>query len=186
MGGFDLKPKPEKKAEENAKSKHKAKRIGVRIDMTPMVDIAFLLLIFYMVTTVFSMPQSLELNLPPKKSPDMILGESRALNIWVDSVGEISWHHNKSEVEGMDLSRLIAADDLQSLLLEKNTKIEKLVTLLKLDPKCRYDTMVRIIDEIHLVEKRFKEVDSNWSYRFSIDNITEWEVELMAKAKKST
>jgi biopolymer transport protein ExbD len=38
------------------------RRISVRIDMTPMVDIAFLLLIFYMVTTVFAMPQAMEIN----------------------------------------------------------------------------------------------------------------------------
>ena len=36
--------------------KHK-RRIGVAIDMTPMVDIAFLLLIFYMTTTQFKPPE---------------------------------------------------------------------------------------------------------------------------------
>ena len=41
------------------------RRVAIRIDMTPMVDIAFLLLIFYMVTTVFAMPQAMEINLPP-------------------------------------------------------------------------------------------------------------------------
>ena len=41
------------------------RRISIRIDMTPMVDIAFLLLIFYMVSTVFAMPQAMEINLPP-------------------------------------------------------------------------------------------------------------------------
>ena len=44
----------------------KKRRVAIRIDMTPMVDIAFLLLIFYMVTTVFSMPQAMEINLPPE------------------------------------------------------------------------------------------------------------------------
>ena len=39
------------------------RRIAIRIDMTPMVDIAFLLLIFYMVTTVFSMPQAMEIKI---------------------------------------------------------------------------------------------------------------------------
>ena len=36
------------------------RRLAIRIDMTPMVDIAFLLLIFYMVSTVFAMPQAME------------------------------------------------------------------------------------------------------------------------------
>ena len=38
----------------------KKKRVGVRIDMTPMVDVAFLLLIFFMVTTVFRRPLAME------------------------------------------------------------------------------------------------------------------------------
>ena len=38
--------------------------------MTPMVDIAFLLLIFYMVTTVFAMPQAMEINLPKPEEID--------------------------------------------------------------------------------------------------------------------
>ena len=44
----------------------KKRRVGIRIDMTPMVDVAFLLLIFFMVTTVFRTPKALEINLPPK------------------------------------------------------------------------------------------------------------------------
>ena len=48
------------------------RRIAIRIDMTPMVDIAFLLLIFYMVSTVFSMPQAMEINLPPKDQEEQM------------------------------------------------------------------------------------------------------------------
>ena len=40
------------------------RRVGIQIDMTPMVDIAFLLLIFFMVTTVFRQPRAIELNVP--------------------------------------------------------------------------------------------------------------------------
>ncbi len=57
----------EKKAVKTATGKIVYKRrLGIRIDMTPMVDIVFLLLIFYMVTTVFAMPQAMEVNLPDK------------------------------------------------------------------------------------------------------------------------
>jgi len=44
------------------------KRIGVSIDMTPMVDIAFLLLIFYMTTTTFKPPEKKQINLPSSHS----------------------------------------------------------------------------------------------------------------------
>ncbi len=38
-------------------SRIKSKRIGFRIDMTPMVDVAFLLLTFFMLTTKFRPPE---------------------------------------------------------------------------------------------------------------------------------
>ena len=62
MGGAvaERAPKPGEKGLRRPK-----RRISIRIDMTPMVHIAFLLLIFYMVSTVFSMPQAMEINLPP-------------------------------------------------------------------------------------------------------------------------
>ena len=48
--------------------KKKKKRVGVRIDMTPMVDIGFLLLIFYMATTQFKPPEKKQVNLPSSHS----------------------------------------------------------------------------------------------------------------------
>jgi biopolymer transport protein ExbD len=44
------------------------RRVGVRIDMTPMVDIAFLLLIFYMATTQFKPPEQKSVILPVSTS----------------------------------------------------------------------------------------------------------------------
>ncbi len=45
-----------------------AKRIGIRIDMTPMVDVAFLLLIFFMSTTQFKPPEEVSVQLPESSS----------------------------------------------------------------------------------------------------------------------
>jgi biopolymer transport protein ExbD len=46
----------------------KKRRVNIVLDMTPMVDIAFLLLIFYMVTTQFKPPEKKEVNLPASRS----------------------------------------------------------------------------------------------------------------------
>jgi biopolymer transport protein ExbD len=43
---------------------HAKKRIGIKMDMTPMVDVAFLLLIFFMSTTQFKPPEEVSVNLP--------------------------------------------------------------------------------------------------------------------------
>src|SRR3989304_1608505 len=69
------------------------RRVSIRIDMTPMVDIAFLLLIFYMVTTVFAMPQAMEINLPPKEQKeDIEVKESNLLSLRVDEAGRYWWN----------------------------------------------------------------------------------------------
>ena len=57
MGAVDT---PESGVKHKKGRRRKPKRIGIKIDMTPMVDVAFLLLIFFMCTTVFRKPQALE------------------------------------------------------------------------------------------------------------------------------
>ena len=46
----------------------KKRRIGISIDMTPMVDVAFLLLIFFMTTTQFQPPEKDKIDLPKSAS----------------------------------------------------------------------------------------------------------------------
>ena len=46
----------------------KMRRIGIAIDMTPMVDVAFLLLIFFMCTTQFKPPEKDKITLPSSNS----------------------------------------------------------------------------------------------------------------------
>src|SRR5437773_9594450 len=81
MGAVDT---PERKTKSKKKGFGRPKRrVGIRIDMTPMVDVAFLLLIFFMVTTVFRTPQALEINLPPDENIKIEVAESKVLNVRV-------------------------------------------------------------------------------------------------------
>ena len=60
----------------------KKRRIAIRIDMTPMVDIAFLLLIFYMATTQFKPPEARAVDLPESHS-QIELPDKDIINITV-------------------------------------------------------------------------------------------------------
>jgi biopolymer transport protein ExbD len=62
--------------------KRKKRRVDIKLDMTPMVDIAFLLLIFYMATTSFKPPEKLHVSLPSSHS-EIKLPESDMIYVTV-------------------------------------------------------------------------------------------------------
>jgi biopolymer transport protein ExbD len=182
MGAVD---QPQRQAKTKGTGLRRPKRrVGIRIDMTPMVDIAFLLLIFYMVTTIFSAPQSMEIVLPPKEAKDVILdyAESNILQLLVDSEGNIFWF-NKTKENPMELPEYLPKKDLRQLLVKKNEANAKLVTIIRLEKDSRFEDMVNIFDEIQVVERLFKQADPSWSYKRSLLDMTEWEFQLIEKAK---
>src|SRR5438132_13828729 len=83
MGAVDPPQRERKGPKKGGGVHHPKRRVGIRIDMTPMVDVAFLLLIFFMVTTVFRTPQALEINLPPDDKTQVQIKESDVLSIRV-------------------------------------------------------------------------------------------------------
>jgi len=69
-------------------SRKPKRRVGIAIDMTPMVDIAFLLLIFYMTTTQFKPPEKQQVTLPTSESQFKI-PQSDIINITVNKQDQI-------------------------------------------------------------------------------------------------
>ncbi|MEE9443050.1 MAG: biopolymer transporter ExbD [candidate division Zixibacteria bacterium] len=127
------------------------RRLAIRIDMTPMVDIAFLLLIFYMVTTVFSMPQAMEINLPPidDTGAEIKVKDSNLLTLRIDGENNFYWSI------GRDLPTPMRADSLRTLLVARNKENAKLNTLIIINEDARYSTFVDVLDEIDLIERSF-------------------------------
>jgi len=141
------------------------KRINIRIDMTPMVDVAFLLLTFFMLTTVFRKPQTLEINLPPK-DVDVKIAESNLMTLRVDENLNIYWNM------GIEVPKKIKFDDLRKFLQEKAKENPKLVVLIKIDRKSKYHAMIDIIDELNLANLT----------RFSLAPMTDIDKKEMARA----
>jgi len=177
------------------------RRLAIRIDMTPMVDIAFLLLIFYMVTTVFAMPQAMEINLPKLEDIDETLEvkESNLLTLRVDSLSRYWWHIGQAK-EGnpplflpSDLGKpdsvayRLNSDSLRAVLFNLNQENPKLNTLILIHRGARYEDLVNILDEIDYLERGWNaglarqlnkkvteltETDGKFSYRYAVG---EWE-----------
>lgn len=89
--------------------KRKKRRVDIKIDMTPMVDIAFLLLIFYMATTSFKPPEKLHVSLPASHS-EIKLPESDMIYVTVTKEDSILVEYitkQKVEREGKEISELV-------------------------------------------------------------------------------
>jgi biopolymer transport protein ExbD len=144
MAGADV---AESKSHEKGKKKKK-KRAGVRIDMTPMVDVAMLLLTFFMLTTVFNKPQTMELNLPPDSKVQVEVAATTLLTVRVAPNMEIYWNMGNEPTA----LKKITIKELRPLLKEKLRNIPKLITLVQIDRDAKYNDMVDIIDELNLAE----------------------------------
>lgn len=105
---------PKKRA---APGVRKKSRVGIRIDMTPMVDIAFLLVIFFMTTTRFREPQAIEIALPKKGQPKKTK-QSNVLVLNLDAQGKVTYKIGDMEPVSIPM------DSLDSLL--RNTERENI------------------------------------------------------------
>jgi biopolymer transport protein ExbD len=160
----------ESKSHARAGKKHKKKRrIRIRIDMTPMVDVAFLLLTFFMLTTYFSKPQTMELNLPADEKAQVEVAESNLLTIRVASDGQMYWN------TGMDPAHQIEVKELRKFLVDKNKENPKLITLLKIDREGKYSMLIKVMDEIAIAQVT----------RFSLAPMSEYDKRQVQKARAS-
>jgi len=121
--------------EEKASGKKRAKKHPPHIDMTPMVDLMCLLIVFFMLTTAFSKAKVMEINLPekikdPSKQEAPRISASRTLNIILGPNDKIYWYpgsvkpeeyNNLPPVQEVDFS----ADGIRKLLLERNRALFK-------------------------------------------------------------
>ncbi len=118
----------------------KPKRPGIRVDMTPMVDVAFLLLIFFMVTTVFRRPLAMEINMP-EPGAKVEVPESNVMTVYVEE-NSVRYKIGKG-----DLTDLKWADVTQTLQ-DNAAANPDLIVLVKVSPTARYERMVDMMDNL--------------------------------------
>jgi biopolymer transport protein ExbD len=139
MAGGDVAAPKEKKG---GKKRKKGRRLGIRIDMTPLVDVAFLLLTFFMFTTSMSRPQTLEINLPPDKDVKVEVAESNLLSLRINTKGEIFYN------KGIEAPKKLADAEKRKFLREQAQGNPKLTVVVKVDRQGKYEMMVNTIDEL--------------------------------------
>ena len=79
--------------------KVRSKKLSTRVDLTPMVDLAFLLITFFMLTTTLAKPKAMQLNMPKKDEtgPETPVRECQVLNVLLDSA-DVIWYYDGLKV----------------------------------------------------------------------------------------
>lgn len=133
--------------------KFKPRRQGIRIDMTPLVDVAFLLLTFFMLTTQFKPPEEVSITLPSSHS-EFKLPESDVMTINIADDGRIFLGLDSQILRGrlfgkeneLKASILVEKDQLGNLLVQARTMNPKLRTVIKGDRNSDYGVTEDVMD----------------------------------------
>ncbi len=155
----------------------KAKKMSTKVDMTPMVDLGFLLITFFIFTSTMSQPTAMNLFMPKdvdKPEEQNKVKESGAFTIMLGKDDVVYYY------EGMDPStegnfRSANFKTIRDEIIRKrqNTNPEDLVVIIKPTQDATYKNTVDILDEMTINEiKRYALVDIS-DVEYQLVKITE-------------
>ena len=134
----------------SSRTRIRSKKLSTRIDMTPMVDLAFLLLTFFILTTTLSKLKYIDIVMPEPSKDSTAINEKRVLTLILDEGDKLYWRQGTSDqkLESMKISH----DPVNKLLTVKNAAIHKMLVLIKATDKSRYKNLVDIVDEMSIAK----------------------------------
>lgn len=144
--------------------KVRSKKQNAGVDLTAMVDLAFLLITFFMLTTSMNKPQSMNLAMPDKDKEQDVeedktkVDENRTMTILIGGDNKIMWYMGmvSNPLEG-PTDQTYGKNGIRQVLLEKdkmaiaysNNDPEKgLIVIIRASEKSTYRNLVDILDEM--------------------------------------
>lgn len=150
--------------------KVRSKKSNAKVDLTAMVDLAFLLITFFMLTTSLSKPQSMDLGLPDKNDStkvddDIKVDQKRTMTIIMGDNNKIKWFHGlleNPEPSGKPTDAVYGRDGLRKEILKRVVSVnayckatmknykegDGLIVIIKPSKKSTYRNLVDILDEM--------------------------------------
>ncbi len=120
-------------------------RVSDEIPTASMADIAFLLLIFFLVTTVFSEDRGLGLVLPEKQTEEVEVNPKNIITFYVMGGGQVQLRRGDSpEKQTMDYQQV------EAVTRQELAANPKLIVAVKTAPDANYVDMVNTLDEVKL------------------------------------
>jgi biopolymer transport protein ExbD len=144
--------------------KVRSKKANSKVDLTAMVDLAFLLITFFMLTTTLSKPQSMPLALPDKDpeqtTPPVNVDENKTMTILLGDNNKLIYYVGilKTPIEGpKDIT--YGRDGIRKKMVDRKQKVfeyarkkDKMIVIIKPSKKSSYRNLVDILDEVAIVD----------------------------------
>jgi len=142
----------------------KSKKLSTRIDLTPMVDLGFLLITFFIFTTTMSQPTAFKLNLPkddPSHKDDTHIKQSGALTILLGKDNHVFYYENILDPAGKNF-KSTNFKDIRDIIIKKkaSTPDSDFFVVIKPNEESSYKNVIDALDEMAInVVKRYALVD---------------------------
>ncbi|TDN40079.1 biopolymer transporter ExbD [Hymenobacter sp. UV11] len=144
-----------------AGKKPRARKHSFRLDMTPMVDLAFLLLTFFMLTTTFAKPRVMQLTMPVKDHDNTTdVNRSQAMTIMLGAGHRVFYYFglNAPHDPSVPVPTLHPTDfspkGIRQVLLARGRQQPAPVVLIATGPRAKYSDMVDVLDEMNITNQR--------------------------------
>lgn len=175
-GGGGLQRDAKQKRGSFATKRKKKKRVGFVLDMTPLVDIAFLLLTFFMLSTSLITPQIMEMSIPPE-TENVDVKQSELMILYIREDGKLF-----KSLGGDEPTPITNFKELRGLSIAENLRVKnRLITSMKISPKATYGLVVSVLDELNLAEveitQRLGKENIKRERKFAVTPITPEEIE---------
>jgi biopolymer transport protein ExbD len=139
--------------------KIRSKKASTRVDLTAMVDLAFLLITFFMYTTTLQKPKAMDLAMPDNsvKTQQLPIAASRSMTLLLGSHNKLEWYMGEAGKSAPTVDNY-GKDGLRKALIENAKKVadthnadEKLMeVVIKPSDKSTYENLVATLDEMSI------------------------------------
>jgi len=141
--------------------KIRSKKASTRIDLTAMVDLAFLLITFFMLTTTLAKKKEMDLAMPDDsvKESQLPVAATRSMTILLGSHNKIEWYMGEAGKTAPTVDNY-GKDGLRKALIENSKKVEEthaapdnfMIVLIKPSAKSSYENLVSVLDEMSITQ----------------------------------
>ncbi|MDB5119459.1 MAG: hypothetical protein JWN56_677 [Sphingobacteriales bacterium] len=154
--------------------KIRSKKMIVGVDLTAMVDLAFLLITFFMLTTSLAKPKAMVVNMPVGEEIGTV-ADNRSLTICLGSNNQVIWYRGTLDAPFEKPTKTsYSKNGIRAILNSQSKKVvaltkKDLIILIKPSDKSNYKNLVDILDEMTI---------SNYQ-QYSIADILPQEIDLL-------